>query len=233
MIYRPIIALAASIMLLAATTAPQHGYWHTTIVATADGGHVTGNPQAKVKLIEYISYTCPHCARLYAQSDVPITLKWVAPGQLAVEVQPFLRNNVDVTLSLLTNCGTGAKWSALHRAFLNGQEGWMKALNRASAGQQERWNKGDFSSRQRAIANDAHLYDIMERFGFARPTVDRCLANKPLAERMAKATEAAVAKGVEGTPALFINGELLKEVYDWHTLEPQLKLRIEGDKPNT
>ncbi len=36
--------------------------WLTTVAATPDG-HRLGNPDAKVKLVAYESYTCPHCSQ--------------------------------------------------------------------------------------------------------------------------------------------------------------------------
>ena len=232
MLIRPMIAFAAATMLLAATTASHHASWQLTVTPTPTGGHLFGNPAAKLKLTEYISYTCPHCAHFYQEADAPLTIKYLSPGTTSVEVQPFLRNNVDVTVSLLSNCGPPSKFARLHRAFLAGQEGWMKYLSHATAGQQARWSSGTFASRQRAIASDAHLYDIMERNGFTRPDADRCLANEALARQMAKATEAAVKNGVNGTPSFAINGTLLENTYDWKTLEPQLRQTVQGGKPS-
>ena len=41
---------------------PKGGDWTTVVSATPEGGFVMGNPNAKVKLVEYGSMTCPHCA---------------------------------------------------------------------------------------------------------------------------------------------------------------------------
>ena len=46
----------------AAVPAPNNGDWSTMVAKTPEGGFVMGNPGAKVKLIEYGSMTCPHCA---------------------------------------------------------------------------------------------------------------------------------------------------------------------------
>ena len=42
--------------------APNNGDWSTIVTKTAEGGFVMGNPNAKVKLVEFGSMTCPHCA---------------------------------------------------------------------------------------------------------------------------------------------------------------------------
>ncbi|HEX8580099.1 MAG TPA: thioredoxin domain-containing protein, partial [Allosphingosinicella sp.] len=42
--------------------APNGGDWTQTVSATPAGGFLMGNPAAKVKLVEYGSMTCGHCA---------------------------------------------------------------------------------------------------------------------------------------------------------------------------
>ena len=42
--------------------APNNGDWSEMVSETPEGGFVMGNPNAPVKLVEYGSMTCPHCA---------------------------------------------------------------------------------------------------------------------------------------------------------------------------
>ena len=56
---------AAITALFAATAAQAAAPSPVLIVATPKGSHVVGKTAAPVKLVEYISYTCPHCARSY------------------------------------------------------------------------------------------------------------------------------------------------------------------------
>ncbi|HEX3677730.1 MAG TPA: thioredoxin domain-containing protein, partial [Sphingomicrobium sp.] len=41
---------------------PNGGDWTGVVAPTQAGGFVMGTPKAKVKLVEYGSMTCPHCA---------------------------------------------------------------------------------------------------------------------------------------------------------------------------
>ncbi|HEX2762279.1 MAG TPA: thioredoxin domain-containing protein, partial [Allosphingosinicella sp.] len=43
-------------------SAPVARDWTRTVVATPEGGFRMGNPAARVKLVEYGSLTCGHCA---------------------------------------------------------------------------------------------------------------------------------------------------------------------------
>ncbi len=40
-----------------------HANWLTTVNRTEAGGYRMGNPEAKVAVIEFVSYTCPHCGK--------------------------------------------------------------------------------------------------------------------------------------------------------------------------
>jgi phage gpG-like protein len=55
------------------------------------------------------------------------------------------------------------------------------------------------------MASDLGLYKIMEQRGYDRVTLDRCLANKPLAERIAKHTQDAVEKDFVQEPRPFFS----------------------------
>ena len=63
---------------------------------TAEGTHLLGNPQAPVKVVEYVSYTCPHCAHFHEESTGPLQAQYLSTGRASVEVRPFLRNAFDV-----------------------------------------------------------------------------------------------------------------------------------------
>ena len=47
---------------LPAVTAPVGSSWTETVTVTPEGGFMLGNPDAPLKLIEFASHTCGHCA---------------------------------------------------------------------------------------------------------------------------------------------------------------------------
>ena len=49
---------------------PKGGNWTMVVNATPAGGFMMGNPNAKVKLVEYGSLTCPHC-KAFDDEGVP------------------------------------------------------------------------------------------------------------------------------------------------------------------
>lgn len=222
--------LAASALLTTAAGKPQAaasgGNWNAAIAVTPSGSHVLGNPAAPVKVAEYISYTCPHCAHFAVESEGPLRLAYVGPGKVSVEVRHLVRDPIDMTAALLTNCGDRSRFFIRHMAFLRGQETWLARLGTMSEAQRQRWSSGDTITRMRAIAADFGFYAIMERLGYSRPATDRCLADTAMASRLVAQTAAARRDGVEGTPSFMIGDVLLAGTHDWRSLDLQLRARM-------
>lgn len=207
--------------------APQVGNWNATVTRTAQDSYILGNPAAPVNLVAYISYTCPHCAAFEAEAEAPMRIGMIAPGKGSYEIRPFMRNPIDIAVALLAECGPPSHFFANSQAFFASQSEWMAPLGNLTDAQKARWSNPDFGARMRAMASDLGLYKIMEQRGYDRVTLDRCLANKPLAERIAKHTQDAVEKDfVQGTPAFLLNGVPLAGTYTWEALKPQLDARL-------
>lgn len=214
--------LAATATALLAVGAAAQSNWSHAVQRSAAGTNLLGNPAADVRLTEYVSYTCPACARFQIQADSVLKLAYVPSGRLAIEVHHVIRDPVDLTVAMLANCGTKGKFGQNHSAFLIGQARWIQPLTGASAVQRARWRHPDLGTRNRSIAADFKLYDVMATRGYDRQSVERCLTDQPLAERLAAQSKAAAEAGVTATPGFAINGKLLLNTHDWATLRPQL-----------
>jgi protein-disulfide isomerase len=223
------LALAAGVgagAAIAQTKAPARN-WNATITVTPQGHHVLGNPAAEVRLVQFVSYTCPHCANFEQQADAQLRLTFVANGKGAVEVRNFVRDPVDMTVALLTNCGPAGKFFLNHTAFMRSQDKWIAPLANPSPTQRARWTSGAFAQRTRAIARDFNFYPIMASRGYSVQQVDACLADEALAKRLAAATAEATDKQfVTGTPSFAIDGEVLAGTHSWAALRPQLAARM-------
>ena len=217
------LAALAIAALFAVAAAPN---WNT-VVAEADGGHLIGNPKAKVHLVEFVSYTCDHCARFARDGDGALQLAYVGPGKVSREVRHIVRDPVDLTAAVLANCGAPAKFARNHAAFMLSQAKWMSTAAKTSKSQQQRWFAGDGTSRRRAIASDLGFYAIMAGRGYNRTAVDRCLSDEAAAKRIAETSASDAEKwNISGTPSFAIDGNLLAGTHDWRTLQPQLDARF-------
>ncbi|MDE2595666.1 MAG: thioredoxin domain-containing protein [Sphingomonadales bacterium] len=219
------LALAASLSIAAGPPAGRIN-WNTTVAVTPAGSHVVGNPAAKAKLTEWVSYTCPHCSRFEIEGDAPIRLAYVMPGKLQVEVRHLVRDPVDMTVAMLTNCGPVSRFFLNHTAFMRSQSTWIQTMATAGDAQRQRWSSGEMTARMRAIANDFHFYDIMETRGYGRVAVDRCLADQAMLRRLTAMTEDAANAGVASTPSFAIDGVVLAGTHNWQALDLQLRARL-------
>jgi protein-disulfide isomerase len=226
------VALAAAAILSIAAgkpaplSQPDHRNWNAAVAVTPSGSHQLGNPAAAVKLVEYISYTCPHCAAFETQADGPMRLAYVSAGKLQIEVRHYVRDPVDLTVAMLTNCGAPAKFFLNHATFLRSQATWIQPMTNSTPAQRARWSSGDMLTRRRAIASDFHMYEIMQSRGYERVAVDRCLADDAMAQRLAQQNVEADRLGVAGTPSFLLNGQMLYGTHDWSLLQPQLAARF-------
>lgn len=223
----PLVAAACLALPSAAPGQAAKRNWNLAVTRTADGTHVVGNPAARIRLTEFVSYTCPHCAHFERDAGATLRLTFVAGGKGAIEVRHFVRDPVDMTATLLTNCGPPAKFFLNHVAFMRSQARWIAPLTTAGPAQRARWTAGTFAQRAQAIATDFAFYDIMRTRGYSRVEVDRCLADESLATRLARSTaEARDALGVTGTPSFAIDGVVLAGTHTWDDLKPQLVARL-------
>lgn len=201
--------------------------WAVTGSVTPEGYHVLGNPAAKLRVIEFVSYTCPHCSHFETESEGQLKIGMIAPGKGAVEVRNFVRDPVDMTVALITNCVPANRFFQLHTAFMRLQPQWIGPLTNSTEAQRQRWTSGAFASRTRAIASDFKFYEFMASRGMDRQAMDRCLSNEALANKLAGQTNDAAEKlGVTGTPSFMIDGILLAGTHDWDSLRPQILARM-------
>lgn len=215
----PALILAGA-ALVAIGAAPKSIGWNSEISAGADGSHVMGNPEAKVRITEYVSYTCKACSAFAVQSEAPLRIGYISSGKVSFEVRQILRGPVDLTIAMLAECGTKERFFMRHTGFLRRQASWMKPVASASPAQQQRWKYGTLAQRNRAIASDLRLYDLMEGMGINRNITDRCLTDQAVAERITAQSNSSQALGITNPPGLAINEKLLDGVTTWAELRP-------------
>lgn len=224
--FRKLATLAFVAFLSLAAGKPAARNWNAVVAVTPLGSHILGKPDAKLKLVEFISYTCPHCAHFEQQSDAMLRLNYVAPGKLSIEVRNFVRDPVDLAVALLTHCGPPAAFFQRHSVFLRSQDRWINRWGLASTIQRQRWSTGPLAQRMRHVATDFGFYDIAATRGVDRRSADRCLADEAMANRLAEGTAAADKLGVNGTPSFLLDGMLLAGTHDWAALAPQITARF-------
>lgn len=199
--------------------------WSRTIVATPEGGFRMGNPAAPVKLVEYVSLTCPHCRQFAASGAPQLVDRYVRGGRVSFEIRPFPLDAVASMAAQLNRCAPPARAFALNDAILAGQEQWLgrlEALTDAQLGALEGLPEAQLRVRVAAITG---LEGIAARHGIPAARVRTCLLDEVGARRLEAIKAAAERLGIAGTPSFTINGRVAQNVHDWAALEPLLRGR--------
>ena len=89
---------AATAEPIAPIAAPAGQSWVETAVETPEGGILLGNPDAPIKLVEYVSHTCPACAAFAAEAADPLKEKYVSTGVVSDEMRNQVHNALDLAL---------------------------------------------------------------------------------------------------------------------------------------
>lgn len=199
--------------------------WHAEVEKT-ERGYRIGNPEAEASLIEFVSYTCGHCAAFTREGEGALDLALLAPGHMNLEVRPVIRNAIDLTVSMLVQCGGEEDFKNRHRMFMMRQDSWLEKVRSAPQSQQAVWMRGDRAART-AMASALDFDDMLANAGASRAEINTCLANDEAALALirngrADATDFAIA----GTPSFALDGELLANVHNWTALYPVLSERF-------
>jgi len=150
----------------------------------AFGDITVGNPDAPITMIEYASMTCPHCATFHNTVLPEIKEKYVKTGKVKMVFRNFIRDRLDVAVSMVTRCYGPEKTFDLMNLFFQRQRQWAQSQ--------------DPLTEISAVARNA---------GISRLDLDQCLANTELQSHLLEMQKAGFDEGVSATPTFFINGE--------------------------
>ena len=214
----PLVAAHAPVRHVAQ---PASRDWTRTVTRDAAGEVVIGNPAARLKLVEYVSYTCPPCAAVTAESAAVVRGRWVRSGQVSVAIHPAVREPLDLAAAMLARC-SGARFGAVHDAIYAGQTAWYGKGAEYIQANIAQLNAQPILPRLRALADGAGLTAIAQTAGGLTPrAVIACFASDADMNRIVALTDEAL-KVIEGTPSFALNGKFLGNG-TWATLEPQLR----------
>jgi protein-disulfide isomerase len=196
--------------------------WSRTVVATPEGGFRMGNPNARVKLVEYGSLTCGHCAAFAREGVGPLVGTYVKSGKVSYEYRNYILNGLDVAASLVARCGGAARFFPVADKLYATQPQWMGRVSALTAAQKAQLNALPENQRLGRLAETVGLTGLAAQHGIVLAQARRCLADPAALERLGKMSEAASAQGVGGTPTFFLNGANIG-TQNWATLEPILR----------
>jgi protein-disulfide isomerase len=149
---------------------------------------ILGKVDAPVTVIEYASYTCPHCQRFHEESFGQLKANYIDTGKVKFVYREVYFDKFGLWAAMVARCGGPEKYFGISDMLYDGQKEWL-------------------ASGEEAGIADA-LRKIGLKAGLTAEAVEACLNDKAKAQSMVEVYQAnATADQVEGTPTFIIDGE--------------------------
>ena len=210
-----------------AVAPPKGGDWTQMVVETPEGGYLMGNPNADVKLVEYGSLTCPHCAE-FAEKGAPVLIQnYVKTGRVSYEFRNYLRDGLDLSMALVAHCTGPNRFFPLADAIYKDQKSFFERAQAAPAEQQQALQA---NPNPEGFANLAGLQQWAAQHGVPSARSNACLTNETLSNKIIQTSNDATTQypDCRGTPTFVLNGSMLKETATWDKLEPAIRDALGG-----
>jgi len=216
-------APAASASALPTVAAPAGKAWADVVEQTADGGVRIGNPEAPIKLVEYGSLSCPHCAKLSQDGAATIIDKYVGSGRVNWEFRSFAIHPQDIPLTVLVKCASKEAFFPLVDQLYANFDAMNAVLeDKTVLARAEATGKMPPNQRFVALADALGYTQFFAQRGVAVEQANACLADPSKAQAVADLASKYGAAGIESTPTLELNGARLG-VAEWPGLEAALQ----------
>ena len=151
-----------------------------------------GNPDAPVKIVEYASFTCPHCATFHLDVLPNIKKKYLDKGLVQLEYREVYFDGPGLWAGLLARCKGNEKYFPMIDLIFKNQEDWAKGnIDNIKAGLLS-------MGRQAGLTDEESL---------------TCMQDDNLAEELVVSfQENAKRDNISSTPTFLINGQLVKNL---------------------
>jgi protein-disulfide isomerase len=208
--------------------APNNGDWTQVVQETPEGGYRMGNPDAPVKLIEYASITCPHCAEFSEEGAEELTNQFVRSGQVSWEYRPFLLFPTDPGIFMLLRCQGPQTFFALTEQLYATQREWSGRTQQIPPSQLQSLQSMPAQQQAGALAKAIGMDQFFRQRGMPQARVDQCLSDMNVLNRLAEIQSYGQREdNVTGTPTFILNGTQLEGVGYWNKAPNQsLKPRL-------
>lgn len=220
---RTMLAALAAVPLIAATKPKAAPRLSAKVSETGIGAYVAGNPDAKLRLVQYFSFTCGACGAFAAAADAPLKTGYIDRGLVAFEYRNLVRDPLDLTAALLARVGGPLAFPGHYRAIMAGQPQWLAGATKLPREVQETWYEGSLSERAARIARDSGLAALMRARGVTAAQIDAGLTSEVAQAAVTATTNLARgADRIHSTPGFLLQGKQLEHVHDWAGVKSRL-----------
>jgi protein-disulfide isomerase len=208
---------------------PPGGTWGDVVNATT-AGFMMGNPNAKVKLIEIGSLSCPHCKKFEEEGVPKLIDKYVKSGQVSWEFRPYvIHGPIDMATNIVARCSGAKAFFPLTMALYKDQD---TILNKVQAAPQDKLNEIQNLPTNQVFVQMANLMGLQDwaaARGVPQAKSNQCLADQKMIDNEVQFTADVSNQYPEftGTPAFVISGKMAdKDVTEFEKLDPLLEAAV-------
>ncbi|HUF54944.1 MAG TPA: DsbA family protein [Thermohalobaculum sp.] len=97
------------------------------------GDYTIGDPAAPVQVVEYASFTCPHCAAYHQEAWEGLKADFIDPGRIGFTLREVYFDRFGLWASMAARCGGERAFYPIADQFLAKQAEWTKAEDIAQA----------------------------------------------------------------------------------------------------
>ncbi len=168
---------------------------------TIDDDVVLGDPNAPVTVIEFGDYECPFCGQLYQNVEKPLREDYIKTGKVKMVYRDY------------------------PLAFHPSAQPAAEAAECAGA-QGKYWAYHDALFERQATLSTLNYTDLAGELGLDKAAFQICVDNRTYADEIAKDQADGTAAGVGGTPATFINGQLISGAVPYETFKAVIEAAL-------
>lgn len=208
---------------------PPGGTWADVVNATSAGGYMMGNPNAKVKLIEIGSLSCPHCQKFEEEGSPVLIEKYVKPGNVSWEFRPYIIHGaIDMAANLIARCNGVKTFFPLTQGLYKDQSVWLGKIEAAPQDKVAQIQNLPPNQVFVQMASLLGLQDWAAARGVPQAKSNQCLSDqKAIDQEVQYSSDVTNAfPDFSGTPAFVVNGKMIKDAHEWAQVEPALQAAL-------
>jgi len=159
-----------------------------------------GNADAPVTIIEYWSPTCGYCTTFLNETYPRLKADFLDTGKARLAIRPFVRNAMDAVVFMVAEVAGPDRSQAVVEYFMRNQARWVNADDRLAA-----------------------MKEVAAEMGISSVLFDAAMLNNELLGQLNTMRKQAIETfRIQGTPAVFVNGQLIAGAADYDTISAQI-----------
>ncbi len=163
---------------------------------------VSGNPDAKVKVVEFTDFECPFCAKFFSDTLPQLEKEYIDTNKIGYYIRHF----------------------PLYSIHPNAENGSLAAECAREQSKFRQMHDMIFENQKTMSVSD--LKSHAAKLGFNTSQFDSCLDSKKYKSNVDRDAKLGDEVGVSGTPAFFINGKMISGAQAFATFKTTIDAEL-------